>query len=151
MEVTLEGWDSHVNNYETHLARAKTLDPAFASLLRYLSERQLLDSTVVLWGGEFGRTPTVNPAGGRDHWPHGYTMALAGGGIQGGRAIGETSPNPPADPKDWETHLKAPHPLADIHSTILHVLGVQEDTELITPVGRPMKLSEGKVLHELLS
>jgi hypothetical protein len=151
VEVTLDGWDSHIDNHEIHQTRAKTLDPAFAALLRYLKEHQLLDSTIVLWGGEFGRTPKINPVGGRDHWPHGFTMALAGGGIRGGRVIGETSPSPPNDSKDWTQFVKDPRQIADIHSTVLHALGVGFDEELQTPIGRPMKRSEGKVISELLT
>jgi hypothetical protein len=151
VEVTLDGWDSHVNNREIHLERARTLDPAFAALLRYLHERQLLDSTVVLWGGEFGRTPKVNPFGGRDHWPHGFTMALAGGGLRAGQVIGETSSDPPNDSKDWTQFVTDPRPIADIHATVMQALGVSFDEELMTPIGRPMKLCEGKVIPELLT
>jgi uncharacterized protein (DUF1501 family) len=150
VEVTLDGWDSHVNNHESHQERAKALDPAYAALLRYLRERDLLDSTVVVWGGEFGRTPQVNPLGGRDHWPHGFTMALAGGGIGGGRVIGETSPSPPEKSDDWTQFVADPRSIADIHATVLHALGVDFGKELLTPVGRPMKLCEGEVIRELL-
>jgi hypothetical protein len=151
VEVTLDGWDSHINNHETHKARAQTLDPAFAALLRYLNDHKLLESTVVLWGGEFGRTPTVNPVGGRDHWPHGFTIALAGGGIRGGRVIGETSSDPPEKSKSWEKFVADPRQVSDIHATVLHTLGIPYDEELDTPIGRPMKISEGKVISELLS
>ena len=151
VEVTLDGWDTHIKNHETCQAQAATLDPAFAALLRYLSEHKLLESTVVLWGGEFGRTPQINPTGGRDHWPHGFTIALAGGGIRGGHVIGETSPSPPEDSKDWDQFVTNPHQVSDIHATVMHALGVTHDKELITPIGRPMVLSEGKVISELLT
>lgn len=151
VEVTLDGWDSHVNNHEIHKTRAKELDPAFASLLRYLGERQLLESTLVLWGGEFGRTPRVNPAGGRDHWPHGFTVALAGGGIRGGQVIGETSVDPPMDGKEWDKHVKDPRPIGDIHATVLDALGIAFDKEVVTPIGRPMKFSEGTPIKQLLA
>src|SRR5262249_6562109 len=68
VEVTLSGWDSHVNNHEIHRARVKELDPAFAALLRDLRRRDALDRTIVLCCGEFGRTPKINLGGGRDHW-----------------------------------------------------------------------------------
>ena len=74
------------------------LDPAFAALIRDLAPRNLLDQTVVLCGGEFGRTPKINLAGGRDHWPNGFSLALAGGGIAGGRVVGETDPEGIKDP-----------------------------------------------------
>lgn len=151
VEVTLDGWDSHVNNHETHTKRAKDLDPAFAALLKYLHERRLLDSTLVLCGGEFGRTPDVNPTGGRDHWPHGFTVALAGGGIRGGQTLGETSGTLPEDGKAWDKHIKDPQTIGDIHATVLDALGITYDEEVVTPIGRPMKLSEGKPIKQLLS
>jgi uncharacterized protein (DUF1501 family) len=151
VEVTLNGWDSHVNNHEVHRELAKTLDPAYAALLRYLHDHQLLDSTIVLWGGEFGRTPRINPLGGRDHWPHGFTIGLAGGGIRGGQVIGETSPAPPKESTDWTQFVKDPRSIGDIHATILQALGISFDKEILTPIGRPMKLSEGTVIRELLS
>ena len=92
VEVTLDGWDTHVNNHEIHRKLVEQLDPAFAALIRDLKQRGLLDRTVVLCGGEFGRTPKINPLGGRDHWPNGFSLALAGGGIRGGVALGETDP-----------------------------------------------------------
>lgn len=151
VEVTLGGWDSHVNNHEIHRERVSVLDPALASLIGDLRRRGLFDDTVVVCGGEFGRTPTVNPAGGRDHWPHGFTVALAGGGIAGGRIIGETSPNPRLDVDDLTTNVVDPRPVADIHATVLHALGVDYSEELMTPVGRPMKISEGQVIDALLA
>ena len=126
------------------------LDPAFAALIKQLKERKLLDSTIVLWGGEFGRTPTVNPAGGRDHWPHGFTVALAGGGIRGGRVIGETSPEPKLDENDRLQDVSDPRNVEDIHATILHALGIDFAQEIDTPIGRPMALCKGKVLTKLL-
>ncbi len=150
VEVTLNGWDSHANNHDNHRENAKILDPAFAALIRYLNERELLDRTTVICGGEFGRTPSINPAGGRDHWPHGFTMALAGGGIAGGRVIGETSPEPDLAAEDLTKLLRDPHNIADVHATILHTLGVEFEKELQTPIGRPMIISQGKVIHNLL-
>lgn len=150
IEVTLQGWDSHVNNHETHKARAETLDPAFASLIRYLHERELLDDTIVICGGEFGRTPSVNPAGGRDHWPHGFTIAMAGGGIAGGRVIGETSSNPDLEAKVKTPEVKDEQRVANVHATVLRSLGINFEQELMTPVGRPMIISEGTPIKQLL-
>ena len=103
--------------------RCKILDPAFAALIKELKARNLFDSTVVLWMGEFGRTPKINAPGGRDHWPHGFTAALAGGGIAGGRVIGETSPEANDKAADKTKLVKDPHPVDDLHATVLHALG----------------------------
>jgi hypothetical protein len=145
VEVTLGGWDSHVNNHETHRARAKELDPAFAALLRDLARRQLLDRTVVLCGGEFGRTPKVNPFGGRDHWPGGFSLAMAGGGLRGGLAIGQTDPEAIKDPV-------RPTTIEDVHATVLTALGLNPAKENTAPAtGRPIKLSAGRPIRELLA
>ena len=144
VEVTLSGWDSHVNNHEIHEDRKRDLDPAFASLLGELRRRDLLDDTIVLCGGEFGRTPKVNPAGGRDHWPHGFSVALAGGGIRGGYVHGATDPEGKRVPFEQGT------PIQDIHATILSALGVDIETMLDTPVRRPIAISEGKLIRDLL-
>lgn len=151
IEVTLSGWDTHVNNHELQGRQIDILDPALAALIRHLKKRELLDQTVVLCGGEFGRTPNLNAAGGRDHWPHGFSIALAGGGIQGGRIIGETSPTPKLDPKNRGQDITNPKTVEDIHATVLRTLGIDFEQELDTPVGRPMAISKGKVIQELLS
>ena len=151
VEVTLNGWDTHADNHSAHTEHAKTLDPAFAALIRYLQERDLLQSTVVMCGGEFGRTPSINDLGGRDHWPHGFTVALAGGGIAGGRVVGETSPEPDEDAQDKTRFIKDPHNIADIHATVLQAVGINYDAQVQTPIGRPMYISEGQAIKELLS
>ncbi|MCH2181819.1 MAG: DUF1501 domain-containing protein [Mariniblastus sp.] len=150
VEVTLNGWDTHVNNHELQAGRIKILDPALATLIRDLKRRDLLDSTMVVCGGEFGRTPWLNSLEGRDHWPSGFAMALAGGGIQGGRVVGETSPQPKRDAKDRTRELKNSHAVEDIHATILGSLGIELTRELDTPIGRPMPICEGKPIQELL-
>ncbi len=143
VEVTLGGWDSHVNNHETHRSRVAELDPPFAALIRDLDRRGQLGRTVVLCAGEFGRTPTVNRLGGRDHWPNGYSVAIAGGGLRGGQAVGETDPEGRKDPARKAS-------IADVHSTILAAVGLNPASENISPVGRPIKLSEGRAIGELL-
>ncbi len=150
VEVTLSGWDSHVNNHELQAARIAILDPAFAMLIRELKQREVLDSTLVVCGGEFGRTPWLNALGGRDHWPNGFSLALAGGGIQGGRVIGETSPLPKQYSPVPNDNLKDSHPVEDVHATILSALGVDYERELQTPIGRPMKLCQGRPIDKLL-
>ncbi len=144
VEVTLGGWDTHVNNHELQAGRVAILDPAFATLIKDLKQRDLLDQTVVLCGGEFGRTPKLNGLDGRDHWPHGFSLALAGGGIQGGRVVGKT------DPSGEKQEPERPVPVADIHATIQTVLGIDPEYEVMTPANRPLALSEGNLIRELL-
>ena len=150
VEVTLDGWDSHVNNLGVHKARLADLDPAFAALIKNLRERKLLEHTLVVCAGEFGRTPRVNPAGGRDHWPHGFSIALAGVNIAGGKVIGETSATPLLDEKDRLKDVADPRKIEDVHASILAALGLDYAKELRTPINRPLALSPGKPLRELL-
>lgn len=145
VEVTLGGWDTHADNFELTRANVQTLDPAFAMLLRDLRERGLLEKTVVLCGGEFGRTPQINRLDGRDHWPTGFSLAAAGGGIRGGQVLGATDPTGASkDPSD-------PVEVADLHATVLTALGIDPAHEEISAVGRPIKFSEGRVLGQLLA
>jgi len=143
VEVTLGGWDSHINNHEIHRELATTLDPALATLIRDLRERELLEHTLVVCAGEFGRTPRVNPLGGRDHWPHAFSIALSGGGIRGGHVVGETDP-------DGGREVVDPHTFADVHATLLSALGIDPALEIITPIGRPLRLAEGQPIRELV-
>lgn len=145
VEVTLQGFDTHARNFSGHTAQAATLDPAVAALVRDLEDRDLLDSTVVLVMGEFGRTPTINPLDGRDHWPHGFSCLLGGAGIAAGRVIGQTDP---------EGKVKLPtDPVAipDLSATVLEALGIDFAREVATPIGRPMKLSAGSPVAALLA
>ena len=143
VEVTLTGWDTHANNLEGQAAQVKILDAAYASLITDLKRLGLLDSTIVVCGGEFGRTPTINKVGGRDHWPHGFSMLVAGGGFAGGRVLGATDPEGKKKEPDHPVHVE------DLHATVLDLLGIDYEKELITPVGRPMALSKGSVIAEL--
>jgi len=145
VEVTLTGWDTHANNMEGQKAQADILDPAFSALIKDLKQRGLLDSTLVICCGEFGRTPRQNPLEGRDHWPHGFSAALAGGGIKGGRVVGATDPEGVS--KEPE-NMKA---VEDLHSTILRCMGIRPDKKIMTDVGRPLALAQGKVIEELLA
>jgi hypothetical protein len=146
VEVTLDGWDSHADNHSIQRKRVDTLDPALAALLADLRERKLLDKTVILCAGEFGRTPHLNRLAGRDHWINGFSIALAGGGIHGGRVIGATDPEAKSDPTD-------PVNVNDIHATILTAVGLDPkkvNTAPVGAVGRPIQLSQGKVITALL-
>ena len=161
VEVNLTGWDTHVNNGDLCAKQNAILDPAFAALISDLKERKLLDRTMVVCAGEFGRTPSVNPAGGRDHWPTGFSVALAGGGIRGGQIIGETNPDgaPKAekpgmmmDASDrWMDMVKDPVPVENLNATILTALGIEHDKLNQTPIGRTVKFNEGKPIAKLLS
>ena len=149
VEVTLSGWDSHINNHSLQSSAAGTLDEGIAALLKRLEERGLLESTLVVCGGEFGRTPQINPAGGRDHWIHGFSTLLAGGGIRRGHVHGATGPEPNADKPD--AHVESPVTIPDLHATILSTLGLDPTEELDTPIGRPMKRSEGEVIESIIA
>lgn len=144
IEVTLEGFDTHTKNFPGHETNAKILDPAFAALIHDLKTRDLLESTVVLWIGEFGRTPNINPLGGRDHWPTGFSAVVGGGGFKSGLVIGET------DPEGKKTAPADPIEVHDLYATILETLGVEYDKEMTTPIGRPMALCKGKSIERLL-
>ncbi len=144
IEVTLEGFDTHAKNFSGHETNCKILDPAFAALINDLKERDLFESTVVLWIGEFGRTPKINPLGGRDHWPTGFSAVVGGGGFRSGLVIGET------DPEGIKTDPIDPIEIHDLYATILKALGVEYNKELTTPIGRPMALCKGKPIDRLL-
>jgi hypothetical protein len=144
VEVTLDGWDTHVDNHTLTASRKEILDPALSALIQDLRQRDLLRKTIVVWAGEFGRTPTINPLAGRDHWPKGFTVALAGGPIRGGVVLGETDPEGKADPK-------RPVGIGDLHATILTAVGLDPHKENISPIGRPIRLAEGHPIQELLA
>ncbi len=150
VEVTLPGWDSHANNHQFQQSNCDILDPAVAAMLDDLEARDLLDSTLVLIAGEFGRTPKLNVAAGRDHWPHGFSVVMAGGGIQGGRVIGETDPAPPIEKEGSRLKLIDPQPVENLHATILHLMGIDYQEVIQTPIGRPLKISEGQLIESLL-
>ena len=151
VEVTLGGWDSHITNHTLQSSACETLDPALASLLKILEQRDLLDSTLLVCGGEFGRTPTINPAEGRDHWPHGFSTLLAGCGIRRGAVHGQTAAEPKLDPDKPLQDLVDPVTVADLHATILTALGIDHDHEYQTPIGRPIKRSEGTPIEQIMT
>jgi hypothetical protein len=145
IEITLSGFDTHANNFNLVRDNARILDPALATLIRDLRERDLLQSTVVLVIGEFGRTPAINPLDGRDHWPSGFSCLIGGGGLKSGLAIGST------DPEGQVKMPKEPAEVGDLFATILKTFGVDFAHEVITPIGRPMAFSSGKPISRLLS
>ncbi|MEX1042803.1 MAG: DUF1501 domain-containing protein, partial [Pirellulaceae bacterium] len=139
------GWDSH-NNIETNHGRlCKEVDRPIAGLLKDLKRRGLLDETLVIWGGEFGRTPMSEQGNGRDHNPTGFTMWMAGGGIPGGRVIGATD--------DLGLHVVENRlHVHDIHATIMRAMGIDHTKMIFRHKGRPERidLNEGKADLKLL-
>jgi uncharacterized protein (DUF1501 family) len=144
VEVTLRGWDTHLDNATGQARQLAALDPALASLFRGLKDRGLLDDTLVLVATEFGRTPKLNATEGRDHWPHGFSVLVGGGGIRGGIAVGETDPSGEAREPSREVRVE------DLHATLLTRLGIDPSFEMATPIGRPVAFSEGRLVRELL-
>ncbi|MFO0944756.1 MAG: DUF1501 domain-containing protein [Planctomycetota bacterium] len=143
VEVELGGWDLHKDNFEGCAKLVPVLDQALAQLLFELRERDLLSSTLVLVAGEFGRTPRINGLDGRDHWTNGFSVALAGCGIRGGQVLGATDPAGVASPVD-------PVVVEDLFASMLTALGIDPSIEHTTSAGRPIKLSDGKKLAQLL-
>jgi hypothetical protein len=157
VEVTLSGlpgdsgggfvdWDTHAANFESVRRLSAVLDAAWSTLLNDLRARGLLDSTLVVWMGEFGRTPKINTYGGRDHFPTAWTTALAGGGIKGGQFIGRTS----ADGTKVE---ERPVTVPDFLATVCRALGVDPRKQNMSGVGRPIRIVDPKAkpLTEVLA
>jgi uncharacterized protein (DUF1501 family) len=143
VEVTLDGWDTHTDNFAQVKTLCQTLDPAFATLLADLRHRGMLEHTLVVWMGEFGRTPLINPNGGRDHFPAAWSTVLAGAKVKGGQAVGKSS-------KDGTTVAERPVTVADFLATVFTAVGVDPATENHTWDGRPIPLVKGgKVVEEL--
>jgi uncharacterized protein (DUF1501 family) len=145
VSIDHSNWDTHDANFTTLKRQLLPwLDAGLSTLLADLADRGLLDSTLVIVTGEFGRTPRINKQAGRDHWGPAFTVALAGGGVQGGRVIGKTdarAERPAADP----------HGPEDLSATLFHLLGIDPREEFLTPDGRPVAVANGgKVIHGLL-
>ncbi|MBA4188338.1 MAG: DUF1501 domain-containing protein [Planctomycetaceae bacterium] len=135
-------WDTHGGGFKTLRKHLPETDGAMSSLLHDLQDRGMLDSTLVVWMGEFGRSPKVDKAGGRDHWPDVYSMVMAGGGIRGGTVYG-ASDSQAAQPKE------KPVSPEEVHATMYKALGIDEDTHVHDNLGRPMALFAGKPIREL--
>jgi hypothetical protein len=150
VEVELNGWDSHADNHRLQLEQCRILDPALASLLQELERRELLASTLVVCGGEFGRTPKLNVLEGRDHWQHGFSWLMAGGPLRRGQVVGQTAAEPIPDGGEKSDYVAEPVAVADLHATLLDSLGIDYRKELTTPIGRPLPLSEGQVVQACL-
>jgi hypothetical protein len=145
VEVASRGWDTHQDNFARTKDLAGQIDQGAAQLITDLKQRGMLDRTMVIWMGEFGRTPRINPRGGRDHYPRAFNVALAGGGVKGGQVIGKLT-------TDGTDVADRPVLVQDLFRSIYHGLGVDADQENMSPIGRPIFVVEGgKVVSELFS
>ena len=136
-------WDTHGNLLARYRDIIPPMDQAYTALVEDLGQRGLLESTLVIQAGEFGRTPRMNNQNGRDHWPNVYSVVLAGGGVRGGQVHGAS------DSLGSEVKSQAVSP-ADILATLWHQLGVAPSTEIHDRLNRPFPISTGRVLYELL-
>ena len=138
-------WDAHGDIEENHLRKAAETDKPISGLLKDLKRRGLLESTLVLWGGEFGRSPEAESGKGRDHHNLGFSMWMAGGGIKGGQVVGATD-------AIGLRAIEKPYHFRDIHTTILHQLGLDQHQLTYPHLGRDERLTfvEGKVIEEIV-
>jgi hypothetical protein len=144
VEVESPGWDTHHDNFNRVKTLASGVDPAFATLVADLKERGLLEKTLVIWTGEFGRTPRINAKAGRDHHPLSFNVALAGGGLRGGLVVGATT-------DDGTLVDKRPVTVPDLFCTFCHALKINPLKENISPLGRPLTITNGgEPVKELL-
>jgi uncharacterized protein (DUF1501 family) len=145
VEVVLDGWDTHQNNFDRTKGLMGALDPAFAALLDDLARRGLLASTLVSCMGEFGRTPRINASDGRDHWPQAWSAALAGGGTRGGVVLGATD-------EDGARVAGASTSVPDLLATMSTLLGLDPAHTELSPVGRPISVTDnGSPIRPLLT
>ena len=136
VEVVMDGWDTHQDNFTKVPELAGQVDRPFAALVGDLERRGMLDDTLVIWMGEFGRTPQVNPRGGRDHFPRSFNAVLAGGGVAGGAIVGKTD-------KAGGEVADRPVTVPDLFATFCASLGIDGAKENISSGGRPIKLVDG--------
>lgn len=145
VEVRSNGWDTHVDNNQKVMKLAGEVGSAFAALVEDLKTRGMLETTLIVWMGEFGRTPKINATAGRDHFPRAFNVALAGGGVQGGQVIGKTSP-------DGSEVVDRPVTVPDLMATLCRSMKIDGDYETMTAIGRPMKIVDGgKAVDELFA
>lgn len=143
-EVGTPGWDTHQDNFASVRRLSEVLDAGWATLMSELKERGLLETTTILWMGEFGRTPRINEMGGRDHFPNAWSCVFGGGGIQGGQAYGKTS-------ADGQEVTEGKVNVGDVLSTLCHAVGVDPENENVTKLGRPIRIvDEGSPIKDIL-
>lgn len=146
VEVTLGdglGWDTHANNFDQVKQLSGQLDAGWSTLMTELADRGLLEKTTILWAGEFGRTPVINPSGGRDHFPQAFTCVMAGGGIAGGQVYGQTGADG-MEVTDGKINQQ------DLLATLCGALGVDPASENIAEGGRPIPIAEGVTIDKVL-
>jgi hypothetical protein len=144
VEVNVGGWDTHDDNFTRVRTLNESIDQPMAQLIADLRQHGMLEKTLVIWMGEFGRTPRINPRAGRDHYPRAFNVALAGGGIRGGQVVGKT------DAGGVEV-TDRPVTVSDLFRTIYTTLGIDADHENMSRIGRPIKLVDGgEVVRELV-
>ncbi len=145
VEVTSRGWDTHQDNFERSRELTGQIDQPMAQLVTDLRQRGMIDRTLIVWMGEFGRTPRINARGGRDHFPKAFNAVLAGGGVRGGQVVGRTN-------EAGTEVTDRPVTVNDLFTTIYHTLGIDATYENISRIGRPIKLVDGgEVVGELFS
>jgi uncharacterized protein (DUF1501 family) len=140
------GWDTHADNSNEQKRLSGYVDQPMAALLQDLKQRGLLEDTLVVWGGEFGRTPTTEGTNGRDHNHYGFTMWLAGGGVRGGMVFGAT------DEFGFKAVENRVH-VHDFHATMLHLMGLDHEKLTYRYSGRDYRLTDvhGRVVKEILA
>jgi len=137
VEVAMGGWDTHADNFDALSTRLlPELDQGMGALTADLASRGLLDDTLIVWMGEFGRTPRINPNAGRDHWPRSWSVVMGGGGMKSGQAIGATD-------KDGVDVADRPVGVMDLVATMTKTMGISLDTQYTSPRGRPLKIVDG--------
>ncbi|MSR53375.1 MAG: DUF1501 domain-containing protein [Gemmataceae bacterium] len=146
IEVNLGGWDTHQNNFDAVKNLCGILDPGWGTLMTDLESRGLLESTTIIWMGEFGRTPRINQGKGRDHFPNAWSAVLAGGGIKGGQAYGKTS--------DDATKVEGePTSVPSLLATLCKAVGINHEKTNPSNVGRPIRIvdSSAKVIKDIVA
>ena len=142
VEVSAGNWDTHFDNAERTKELCEQVDRPYAALLSDLKQRGMLERTLVVWMGEFGRTPRLNPRGGRDHYPRAFNLALAGGGIRGGQVIGKVDAS-------GSNVTDRPVGVSDLLRTVCHGLQMDADREHLSGIGRPIRVVDGgEVIQE---
>ncbi len=129
------GWDTHVENFDNVKKLSQVLDPAWATLMHDLKQRGMLETTTIVWMGEFGRTPKINGNNGRDHWANSWTTVLAGGGVKGGQVVGKTS-------SDGMEVIDRPVGVQDFLATLAVALGIDIKKQNRSNVGRPIRIAD---------
>jgi hypothetical protein len=145
VSISRGGWDNHGGIFNAlRRQRLPELDSAFSTLISDLGDRGMLEETVIIWMGEFGRTPKVNMTGGRDHWPKVQTVVMAGGGLKGGIGVGESNAK-------GEEPANRPVKPEDVSYTLFESLGIDPHKVFQTPTGRPIRIAnEGQTIRELI-